>query len=369
MDLDKRTLKRIYKLNLIYPNGRLLKRKLKEIYNINITQPKLNDIKSKINTTNEKEFRKEMILYMYNKCSNIKKLAEYLNIKYNYNFTYQGLVTYCHRFGVKKQNKTISSVRRISKDTELEITNLYQMGFNSYELADMFGYKSKKSILDILRDNNIEVRDSGEIASNRRTYKNFSFEKIDSNEKAYIIGLLISDGYVNDKRNYVGIDLCDEDAIMFMSDYIKVKYTHIKTKEDSHKDKYRILMYGKEFLEQLNRFGVFARKSLTTNGCTLLEEETKYIPYILRGLIDGDGWIREDGKEFFIASASKNLIDWVEQEMYNLGFIDIKSIYIPNESNGIYQIRTASKYNLNILKNKIYNTKMGMQRKFDRLHI
>ena len=369
MELDRKTLKRIYKLNLIYPNGRLLKRKLKEIYDINITQPKLNDIKSKIKVENEREFYKRIVLYMYKNCSNISRLAEYLNFKYGYNFTYQSLVTYCHKFGVKKENKTVSSVRRISKDTELEIVELYKFGFNSYQLADMFGYKTKKSILDILRDNNVEIRNSAEMASNRRTYKDFSFEKIDTYEKAYIIGLLISDGYVNDERNYVGIDLCDEDAISFISDYINIKYTHIKAKEDGHKDKYRILMHGKEFLEQLNRFGVFARKSLTTPGCDLFKDETKCVPYILRGLIDGDGWIREDGEEFFVASASKKLIEWIEQEMYNLGFLDIKITYISNESNGIYQIRTGSKHNLNVLKDKVYNIRMGMQRKFDRLHI
>ena len=369
MELDKITLKRIYKLNLIYPNGRLLKRKLKEIYDINITQPKLNDIKSKIKVENMREFYKNRVLYMYKNCSNIKKLADYLNSKYGYKFTYQGLVTYCHKFGVKKENKTISSVRRISKDTELEIVDLYEFGFNSYQLADMFGYKTKKSILDILRVNNVQIRNSSEIASNKRSYKDFSFEKIDSYEKAYIIGLLISDGYVNDERNYVGIDLCDEDAISFMSDYINVKYTCIKAKKDNHKDKYRILIYGKEYLEQLKRFGIFARKSLTTSGCDLFEEEERYISYILRGLIDGDGWIREDGEEFFVASASKKLIEWIEKEMYKLGFVDISATYIPNETNGIYQIRTGSKHNIGILKEKVYDTQMGMQRKFDRLHI
>ena len=84
MELDRKTLKRIYKLNLIYPNGRLLKRKLKEIYDINITQPKLNDIKSKIKVENEREFYKRMVLYMYKNCSNISRLAEYLNFKYGY---------------------------------------------------------------------------------------------------------------------------------------------------------------------------------------------------------------------------------------------------------------------------------------------
>lgn len=369
MELDKKMLKRIYKLNLIYTNGRLLKRKLNEIYDINITQPELNKIKSKINIESKRDFYKRKVLYMYKNCSNIGRLASYLNSKYDYNFTYQSLVTYCHRLGVKKENKTISSVRQISKDTELEIVELYRLGFNSYQLADMFGYKTKKSILDILRANNVEIRNSSEMASERRTYKDFSFEKIDSYEKAYIIGLLISDGYVNDERNYVGIDLCDEDAISFISNYIKVKYTCIKAKKDNHKDKYRILIYGKEYLKQLKRFGIFARKSLTTPGCDLLDDEKKYTPYILRGLIDGDGWIREDGEEFFVASASKKLIEWIEAEMYSLGFTDIRANYTSNEMNGIYQIRTGSKHNIKILKEKVYNNKMGMQRKFDRLHI
>lgn len=369
MDLDKKILKKIYKLNLVYSNGRLLKRKLKEIYDINITQPKIYEIKSKIYVESKREFYEKRVLYMYANCSNTQKLVEYLNSKYGFDFNYYSLVNYCHSRGVKKKEKKISSFRKISKEEELKIVNLYNDGYNSYELADMFGYKTKKSILDILRSYNVQIRDSSEIASSKRTYKDFSFEKIDSFEKAYIVGLLISDGYVNSERGYVGIDLCDEDAISFISDFINVKYTCIKSKNENHKDKYRVLIYGREYLNQLERFGIYPRKSLITDGCNLKPEEYEYMPYILRGIIDGDGWIRSDGEEFFISSASLNLIKWVESQMKILGFEDIEVKYIPNEFNGIYMIRTGSKRNLKTLKDKIYNSEMGMKRKFDRLHV
>lgn len=369
MNIDKKTLKRIYKLAGTYNNGRVLKRKLEEIYSIKLTNPVVSKIKSNISIESKRDFYKRRILYMYANCSNINKLAEYLNDKYDYNFTYQGLVTYCHKNGVQKKNRTQSSFRQITKEEESKIVELYELGFNSYELADMFGYKTKKSILDILRANNVEVRNSGEIASSKRTYRDFSFEKLDSEEKAYIIGLLLSDGYVIGERNYIGIDLCDLDAIKFVSDFINVKYNTIPSKKDNHKDKYRMVMYGKEYVKQLKRFGIFPRKSLTTDGCNLHPDEIRYIPSILRGLIDGDGWIREDGGEFFISSASESLINWIHEKMLKLGFKDIEPVYYPNETNGIYIIRTAIQENVAILRNKVYENRMGMERKYNRLHM
>lgn len=306
---------------------------------------------------------------MYSNFKNTHKLVTYLNNKYGYNFSYNSLVLYCSRNGINKNNKNSSSSRQITKQDEEKIIELYNSGFNSYELADIFGYKTKKSILDILRANNIVVRNSMDIASSKRSYKNFSFEHIDSHKKAYIIGLLLSDGYVNGDRNYVGIDLCDLDAIQFISNFVNVKYKTIYSKNNNHKDKYRVLIYGKEYLQELERFGIFPRKSLTTNGCKLYSGEEIFIPSIIRGLIDGDGWIREDGREFFISSASRGLIDWVYKELIKLGFTNIKPIYIPNKSNGIYMIRTATKENILILKNKIYKNRLGMNRKYNRLHM
>lgn len=85
-------------------------------------------------------------------------------------------------------------------------------------------------------------------------------------------------------------------------------------------------------------------------------------------MLDGDGWIRKDGKEFFFCSASKEMAEWFCTELINLGMINITYKFSPNDYNGVYYVRTAIKSNIAILKTKIYNTSYGMSRKYNKLH-
>ena len=54
-------------------------------------------------------------------------------------------------------------------------------------------------------------------------------------------------------------------------------------------NKYRIQISSKNRIEQLKRFGIHEKKTFNTEGCSLTHEELEYLPFILRGIIDGDG--------------------------------------------------------------------------------
>ena len=369
--MKKYKLKKIYKLSETIKNRRAMKKALKEKYNIEITTKELNSILDKIPVFKYNNrfslIMEKKILYMYKNYDNSDILVKYLNDKYDLDLTYGYLRDLASKRGVKKIN--YKSKKMISKSDELEIVKLYKEGLSSIKLAKMFGYKGKKSILEILEKHKVERRKSSYNQEENKTYKNFSLNVIDSKEKAYFIGLMITDGYVNAERNYIGLDLTDFDVMLFISKFINVKLVPIKPKNKKHKVKYRITLYGKELVRESERFGVVPRKTFITKGCNLNPDEEVYLPYILRGMIDGDGWVREDGKEFYISSASEQLIIWIKEFMINkLGFVDIDYTFIPNEYKGIYWIRTAIQENIAILKEKIYDIPFGMNRKYDRLY-
>ena len=97
----------------------------------------------------------------------------------------------------------------------------------------------------------------------------------------------------------------------------------------------------------------------------LEENEQKYIPYIIRGMIDGDGWIRKDGKEFYICTASYDMALWIKSTLENkLYMMDVNIHKEP----GVWQIRTSLQHNLEILKLLVYNKPFGMSRKYNKLH-
>ena len=100
----------------------------------------------------------------------------------------------------------------------------------------------------------------------------------------------------------------------------------------------------------------------------LLPSEEKYIPYIIRGIIDGDGCIFSTSygaPAFYIVSMSESFIDWIinilENKMY------MKDIKKRVNENGLWRIETALQENIQKLLALSYNKPFGMNRKYNKL--
>lgn len=368
--MNKDLLKKIYKLRNEGFGERKIKKVLDTKYNMTVTLPFLKTVLDKIPYKKEvyTQIDRKRIFYLYSNYINTSKLVNYINNKYNYNFTICGIRCLASRYGIVKKEHNMYAQSKVTRKDECKIADLYLHGLNSGEIAKLYGYKTRNSILQKLEKLNVKRRDCNEIRIKNKSYYNFNFKEIDSVEKAYLLGLLLTDGYINIERNLVGIDLTDEDAIMFISDYINVNYTCIEPRGKAKLTKYRVIIYGSNYIGELGRLGVIKNKTFLTGGPKLSLEEEKYLPDVIRGIIDGDGWIRKDGEEFFISSASEAFISWCYESLLKLGFKDIKVKFCSNEFNGIYLIRTGRKENINILKNVIYKKPYGMMRKYNKLH-
>ena len=117
-------------------------------------------------------------------------------------------------------------------------------------------------------------------------------------------------------------------------------------------------------MNELKRFGVVERKSLTLQPPKLKKSEVQYISYLLRGIIDGDGWIRNDAGEFFICSMSKDFLEWckrVFEKHYN--FIPLNLIQGEND---IWSLRSSDERNMMLLYVYVYYSSFGMQRKYNK---
>ena len=361
--MDRYIYKLIYKMRISKVKERDIKVNLKKIYKIECTMPEIKRIIDNIPITYEKytEIEKRKILYLYSEFVNTEKLILYLNAKYDYGLTVNKLKDFAHRNNVKKKVQNMYKQSFVDRNTEYKMARMYKQGLTANEIAKRFGYKTRNSVLKKLDKLNIKRRDWNEVQKNNKTYINFSMERLDSEYKAYFLGLLLTDGYIDKKRGFIGLELTDKDAIIFLSKYLNAKFISIKS---NHKTKYRIILYGNNLLSQVERLGVIENKTFDLRGPNLNEEEGKYLPYIIRGIIDGDGWIRKDGNEFFISSASREFINWCKNSLEELGFENIKIRFVENEYNGIYLIRSARRVNIELLKSKVYNKSFGMERKY-----
>lgn len=253
--------------------------------------------------------------------------------------------------------------KKLSNEQELQLVREYLEGAPVNTLMEKYGFKTKKSITDKVKkhypNNYQEIIQKAKI--NRKGYS-YTLEKINSEFDAYYIGLLMTDGYIS-RETDVGIDLTDEDCIAFLSKTIGKEYKAYQQQE--HKTKYRLILSDKQLVSNLERFGITPRKTYTLGEPKLFPEEEKFIPYIIRGIIDGDGTVSPTsygGAQFHIVSMSENFIDWIIYVLENkLFMIDIHK---KQSKTGLWIVETSNQYNILKLISLVYNKPFGMSRKY-----
>ncbi len=124
----------------------------------------------------------------------------------------------------------------------------------------------------------------------------FYFDKIDTEEKAYILGLLYADGSNHLKKSQITLGLEQRDKDILEKINVCLKYTKELDFQDlSHKhdfgydyeNMYKLSIYDKRISEVLNLRGMYQNKSLILEFPKWLIP--KLYPAFVRGYFDGDG--------------------------------------------------------------------------------
>lgn len=116
------------------------------------------------------------------------------------------------------------------------------------------------------------------------------FEKIDTHNKAYILGIIMSDGYMLPKRKQVRVKLTDIgilDSIKKELNYNK-PYNKVRKYKESHKNSNLLIICNTKIYDDLIKLGCVCNK---TFNCDLPDILDKYMPSFIRGFFDGDGCI------------------------------------------------------------------------------
>lgn len=258
--------------------------------------------------------------------------------------------------------------KKLSKEQELQLVEEYKQGTPVIELMAKYGFKTKKSITDKVKkyygENYKEIIKQAQ--DNRKGYT-YSLKEITSPFDAYLIGLIMTDGYVLSDRDGLGLDMTDEDVIKFVASTIGINYkTYI---EEGRKNRYRVLINVQGISKEVERFGIVPKKSKIIEKPKLLDKERQYLPYIIRGIIDGDGCVSKTsygGAQFYICSMSEQFIDWIIEVLEKDFFMtDIHKRQ--NVETGIWRVETSNQYNILKLIALVYNKPFGMNRKYNEL--
>jgi transposase len=321
--------------------------------------------KNKIYEQRERYY-KYLVVYAYCNNMSIAKIAKQTGLKYT------SLQRIKRKYGIETK-RFDSANKKITEEMKNEMVDLYQQGFTCGEIIKKFGYKTSKTVEDVLKERKISTRPPRE----RRRYNYEYFNKIDSHDKAYILGLIYTDGYVY--RDYAGfcIQLTENDGYLLekiagkIGDGCSVIHINCDSKRKSMKnvcDMTRLGVYSKIIGEQVKNLGVVKRKTYDL----LIPENTipqKFIYSFFRGVVDGDGsigvppnrtiWLRISTKSERFADCLCQLIpDGLKKYKYQTKYGDM--FYL--------SLNGGNKNTIKVLK-KMYKNKgdLYLQRKFDKI--
>ena len=296
----------------------------------------------------------------------INKYLEGIKVKEmvrEYNISQQTINRYLKNHGIKRIK--YNSPKRLSKEKELKIITMYKNGKNTKEIAKIFN-TFNTSIRRVLLRNNIKIRTIDKVL---RLCKHNPFRRNDEYSE-YFLGLLLTDGSITKKRksssNYgINLSLSEVDSYMiknfrdWASPNSKISKIYQKINGSYM---YSVTITNQEAEEWLRRKGNFVNKSYFCKIYTPITWN------ILRGIFDGDGGYRTNGRDldFFICGASRPFIE----QIYNfLKKNNIYSIIYERKSHNstLYYVNVNRIHDVIKLGKLMYNNAhIYLKRKYDK---
>lgn len=192
---------------------------------------------------------------------------------------------------ILKENKIDRHYGYISNELRERIGKLYLGGFNQRQIVEET-LVSEPYIRKYLKEQNIPMRSISERNMRYKRNKHY-FDKIDTPNKAYILGLLFADGCNHINHNAITLTLQAEDIDVLEKIKQELQYEgnirfSQKTKPQ-YKDKYILCINDEYMSQQLNKIGMVNGKSLVLEFPTCVP--MCLINHFIRGYFDGDGCI------------------------------------------------------------------------------
>lgn len=309
-----------------------------------------------------KDLGREELLKMYDRYGSWIQVSKYYGVSkatiYNY---------------AKKHGINTAHVPVLTEEQEKYIVSQYER-MTSVQLAKQFNVSSSK-IAQVWYK-------YGLIGKERRIYyldNEDYFKKIDSQDKAYFLGFIASDGCIYkpntpNKQNILRISIQknDEEVLIKLQEALKTnKPLGYLTKKKSKREYVSLEISSNKIVEDIENVGLHERK---TYGNTIANIDEKYMPAFIRGYIDGDGSITKKKipeVTFSIAGFESNMRKIQQffrtKNIFSNFIVDKRKKYT-NESGDVFgSLVISNKTSLYAALKLIYNDcgKYYLTRKYD----
>lgn len=203
---------------------------------------------------------------------------------------------------------------------------------------------------------------------------NRELQFIDNSEKAYLLGLFYSDGYVCSVNNNCGITLHAQDVCLLESIVEKFPFFVLRK---SHRNAYKIECTAKYLKIDLLSNGMLILKSTTNRDYLLFPRIDESLhPHFIRGYFDGDGSVYHQklfNIKIELGGTCFNLISRIAKILYdNRVNVNMRCSYAGEACRKLdyYKIFTSSYKESILFANYIYReATIFLRRKYDLLSV
>jgi len=254
--------------------------------------------------------------------------------KYNLNAGSVG--NFLTRMGIKVQH------REISQDEVDKVINMYSIYNKTIKEIGKEMHIGHEVISNILKSNGIKIRQRTDFNKKYHLDETY-FDKIDTPNKAYILGLLYADGNVSKKGYIITLSLQERDKHILESINKELNYdkplvlVDNSSKKGNVQNSYVLRIHNKYMANSLNKCGVVPCKSHILKFPFWLNRGL--MRHFIRGYLDGDGNITKNPKYKHVSFIGSGLMmdglkEFIEDELK----IHCSIYYHPNKSNKIVSI-------------------------------
>lgn len=265
----------------------------------------------------------------------------------------------------------LKKMQRINlKYTESEVKNFgqyYKAGHSVKQVAEHFNIKYRDALHYLIYFGYyIPTRKQSNVQNMCKV--NDFFETIDTSDKAYYLGLLMSDGYIN-KTIYnkeVGLALKASDKYILdkLNNYVSPEKLVVK-----YRNSYKWHVVSPKMYDDLMQYGIVENKSHIDYSYPNIPKE--FDKDFIRGYFDGDGCITIKSTGYIVISIccnSKVFIESLAKKLNSYG-IQTRPIFTSTKDkvNPIHTLYISGRENKSKFRDFLYeNAETYLKRKYDK---
>jgi hypothetical protein len=248
-------------------------------------------------------------------------------------------------------------------EEEQEVVNFYLNGNSITNCRSKF-HIGLKYLHKILSKYNVILKPYR--TNKRLNFDTNYFESIDSEDKAYFLGLLIADGYNSNKQIILSLQEQDKHILEIFID--KLNYTgnlkFRKKESETHQNQYSLVLSSQKICSDLSKLGCIKNK---THFAYFSNISQKLYSHFIRGVFDGDGCIC--GTNFSI-TGNNLLIESIQQILVReCNLKNTKISAKENRPKNIVDLNYRGRYQICRIRDYIYrNATIYLNRKHEKFY-